>query len=68
MARERKAETVERQRQILAELRRSALFGALFQLEPNAANRQRWQAFLALIAPRWISRLMAEGSPRRPNP
>lgn len=68
MSRKCNAETAERQKQSLAELRRSALLDALFHLEPSAANRQRWQAFLALIAPRWISRLMAEGSPRRPNP
>jgi hypothetical protein len=49
--RERQAERAERQRQSLAELRRSALLSARFQLDPSTANRQRWQAFLALITP-----------------
>jgi len=50
-ARDRQAEAAERQRQSLAELHRSALLCARFQLDPSAPNRQRLQAFLALIAP-----------------
>jgi hypothetical protein len=50
MARERQAEAAERQRQSIAELRRSALLCARVQLDPSPTNRARLRAFLTLMA------------------
>ena len=48
-ARERQAESLERQDKDLAVLRRSVLLSARVQLAPTGANRTRLQAFLSLI-------------------
>jgi len=50
MARERQAETAQRQNAELAFLRRSALLSARVQLDPSELNRARLQTFLALIS------------------
>jgi hypothetical protein len=49
--RNRAAQARKRQDAALDLLRRSAVLSARVQLEPSATNRQRLQAFLALIAP-----------------
>jgi hypothetical protein len=53
-ARERQAEAAERQRQSLAELRRSALLSARVQLDPSSSNRARLRAFLTLMGQRML--------------
>ena len=49
-ARERQAETAERQGQGIALLRGAALLSARVQLEPSELNRTRLSAFLSLLA------------------
>jgi hypothetical protein len=49
MARERQAESLECQNEILDLLRRSALLSGRVQLDPNPTNRDRLQLFLTLL-------------------